>query len=366
MISRIFEVVERDMKYLLWDRNALADEKGRTFYFDNAKFVLIFFVVLAHLFGALRSSDVPVVSIFSTGVWSYFNTFHMAAFIFISGYFAKNFMKKGFSVQKPATYFFIYLAAQIVFIVCEKYIWSSPDKIAWTIFKAQGSLWFMQCMVIWYLLIPMLDQFKPKYIIPGAILLGIFVGYDIRVNDYLSFSRVLVHLPFFMAGYYTDLKLIEKLKEKKFITFSWVVLIAVFVIDVLIGEKTPRGLLRCNTPYNDCGFDILPKSLWWVGRLAFYVVAFLLIASFLAVVPKFKTFFSKWGSRTLAVYLLHRLFFRSYETLGWYKYFNGSVLGMVAVFFIALALVLLLSLRPFSIPFDYLQKISIKKALKDR
>lgn len=354
------------MDNLFWNKNFLVDEKGRSFHFDNAKFLLIFFVVLAHLFGDLRGSDVAAVSIFSTGLWSYLNTFHMAAFIFISGYFAKNFMKKGFSVQKPFGYFFIYLAAQIVFIVCEKYIWSSPDKIAWTIFKAQGSLWFMQCMVIWYLLIPMLDQFKPKYIISGALLLGLIIGYDIRVNDYLSFSRVLVHLPFFMAGYYTDAKLIERLKNKKIIAVSWFVLIAVFAVDILIGKKMPNNLLRCNTPYNDCGFDILPKPLWWVGRLAFYVVTFLLIASFLAVVPKFKTFFSKWGSRTLAVYLLHRLFFRSYEALGWYKYFNGSVWGMVAVFFISLALVILLSLKPFSIPFSYLQNISIKKALKDK
>ncbi|MDE5994140.1 MAG: heparan-alpha-glucosaminide N-acetyltransferase domain-containing protein [Oscillospiraceae bacterium] len=354
------------MKNLLWNTKVLADEKGRNFHFDNSKFLLIFFVVLAHLFGDLRVSDVVAVSIFSTGLWSYFNTFHMAAFIFISGYFAKNFMKKGFSIQKPATYFFIYLAAQVVFIICEKYIWSSPDKVVWTIFKAQGSLWFMQCMVIWYLLIPMLDQFKPKYIIPGAIILGLIVGYDIRVNDYLSFSRVIVHLPFFMAGYYTDAKLIEKLKKKKLIAISWVVLIAVFVIDILIGKKMPTNLLRCNTPYYYCGFDILPRPLWWVGRLAFYAVVFLLIASFLAVVPNFKTFFSKWGSRTLAVYLLHRLFFRSYEALGWYKYFNGSIWGMVAVFFISLALVILLSLKPFSIPFDYLQKISIKKALKDK
>lgn len=352
------------MTNFLWDKKISTDEKGRSLHFDNAKFLLIFFVVLAHLFGNLRSSDVAVVSVFSTGLWSFFNTFHMAAFIFISGFFAKNYMKKGFSVQKPATYFFIYLAAQFVFIVCEKYLWISPDKVVWTIFKAQGSLWFMQCIIIWYLLIPMLDQFKPQYIIPGAIILGVIIGYDIRVNDYLSFSRVLVHLPFFMAGYYTDSKLIEKLKTKRFIIVSWIVLIGVFAVDLLVGKNMPNDLLRCNTPYYYCGFDFLPKPFWWVGRLAFYAVTFVLIASFLSVVPKFKTFFSKWGSRTLAVYLLHRLFFRSFEAFGWYKYFDKSVWGMVAVFVISLALVIILSLKPFSIPFEYLQRISIKKVLK--
>ena len=289
----------------------------------------------------------------------------MASFIFISGYFSKRFVKKGYSVQKPATYFIIYLVAQAEFVLCERYWWSTPDKVVLTIFKAQGSLWFLQCMVIWYLLLPMLDQFDPKYMLAGSVIVALIAGYDIRVNDYLSFSRVLVHLPFFMAGYYTDKVLLEKLREKKIILASWIFMAVMFVIYVLAGKHIPGDLLRCNTPYKSCGI-VTPVWTWWLYRLAFYIVVFLMIFAFLAIVPKCKTFFSKWGSRTLAVYILHRFIFRSYEVYGWAKYFNKSVTGMVILFWAAAAITVILSLKPFSIPFEFLQNIKITKALREK
>lgn len=343
--------------------NVLSNKRDS--HFDNAKFLLIFFVVLAHLFGGLRSSDVSVVSRLSTGIWDYFNTFHMAAFIFISGYFSKRFVKKGYSVQKPATYFILYLAAQAAFVICERYWWSDPAHVKITIFKAQGSLWFLQCMVIWYLLLPMLDQFKPKYLIAGSIVLALIAGYDIRVNDYLSFSRVLVHLPFFMTGYYTDKSVIEKLKSKKIIALSWVFMTVMFVLNVLLGKYIPPNILRCNTPYSGCSLST-PKYTWWLYRLAFYAIVFLMIFAFLAIVPKGKTFFSKWGSRTLAVYILHRFIFRSYEVYEWYRYFDKSITGMLLLCAAAAAITIILSLKPFSVPFELLQNIKITKILKEK
>lgn len=354
------------MKNPIYTKGLVKDEKGREFFFDNAKFILIFLVVLAHLFGTLRSSDVTTVRVIATGIWNFCNTFHMATFIFISGYFARRFVKKGYSVQKPFSYFMIYLAAQTAFVLCEKFWWAdSPADITWTIFKAQGSLWFLQCMVIWYLLIPMLDQIKPKYIIGGALILALIVGYDIRVNDYLSFSRVIVHLPFFMAGYYINPSFIDKIKKKGFIAFSWLFVAGVFVAETLMGKSLPGNLLRCNTPYKNCGLQ-LPKYLWWAGRLEFYIVVFALIFTFLAIVPRCKTFFSKFGSRTLAVYLLHRFIFRSFEVYNWGRFFDKSLLGVAELFVFVAVVVIVLSLKPFSVPFDLLQKISIKKYLKDK
>ncbi len=351
------------MKNLLYEKGVFTDDKGREYYLDNAKFILIFFVVCAHLFGTMKGADVSYVSATAYGVWNWMNTFHMATFIFISGYFAKRFVKKGYTVQKPITYFLIYLVAQFLFIVAELYWWHGAA--GWTIFKAQGSLWFLQCMTIWYLLLPMLDQFKPKYMLIGAILLALVVGYDFKVNDYLSFSRVLVHLPFFMAGYYTDKVDLEKLKKPAIIAGSWVYLILLFVVDTVLGKKVPSKLLTCNHPYSDCDFQG-PTAIWWLYRLAFYLVVFGCIAAFLAIVPRCKTFFSKWGSRTLAVYILHRFVYRSFMYYGWSDYFDDNWLTMLGLLAFVILVVVVLSLKPFSIPFDYIQKISIRKSLKER
>lgn len=351
------------MKNFIYTKGLYTDEKGREFFFDNAKWLLILFVVTAHIMGTMMHSDNSHVAMLTKGIWSFFNTFHMAAFIFISGYFAKRFVKKGYSLQKPATYFIIYLAAQIMFILLGKFLWKTGA--GWTIFRPQSSLWFLQCMTIWYLLLPMLEQVKPKYMIIGAIVLAIVAGYDKSVNDVLSFSRVLVHLPFFMSGYYMDKSWFEKLNKCYIKLVSALFLLGIFAADLLLGNKLPGWLLTCNTPYAECGFKAGP-ALWGVYRLLFYIVAFLMIFAFLSLVPRCKTFFTTWGSRTLAVYILHMIVYRSFKSFEWYKYFEGSLKGVIIVAGIILATVVILSLKPFSVPFDLLMKIKIKPFLKEK
>jgi fucose 4-O-acetylase-like acetyltransferase len=65
--------------------------KERIHYFDNAKFILIFFVVLGHLISPYSYDNQLLSAIYK---WIY--TFHMPAFILISGYFAKSIKKKGY------------------------------------------------------------------------------------------------------------------------------------------------------------------------------------------------------------------------------------------------------------------------------
>lgn len=62
--------------------------KKRDYFFDNAKFLLIMLVVLAHGISQLKS-----YSRIATMLWYIINTFHMPTFIFISGYFAKSYVK---------------------------------------------------------------------------------------------------------------------------------------------------------------------------------------------------------------------------------------------------------------------------------
>ena len=75
------------MTLSLYNNRELSNEKGRLYYFDNAKFVLIFLVVLAHYISPLKT-DFPSVRV----LWLTIHTFHMPAFIFISGFFAKSYI----------------------------------------------------------------------------------------------------------------------------------------------------------------------------------------------------------------------------------------------------------------------------------
>ncbi|MFZ7944441.1 acyltransferase family protein, partial [Neobacillus sp. 19] len=69
----------------------MAVTSKRSKYFDNAKFILIFLVVFGHLISPLKERDRILFTLYTV-----IFLFHMPAFIFISGYFAKGFRKKGY------------------------------------------------------------------------------------------------------------------------------------------------------------------------------------------------------------------------------------------------------------------------------
>ena len=59
-------------------------------YFDNLKFILIYFVVLGHFLAPLRGV-IPGVKF----IYMIIYVFHMPLFIFILGYFSKSLLKDG-------------------------------------------------------------------------------------------------------------------------------------------------------------------------------------------------------------------------------------------------------------------------------
>jgi fucose 4-O-acetylase-like acetyltransferase len=119
-------------------------------------------------------------------------------------------------------------------------------------------------------------------------------------------------------------------------------------------------LLRCNTPYAKIkALTIVPRLLQGTSRVWFYGIASALIISFLALVPRGKTVFTKLGKETLSVYVLHIFLYLANRQFKWYLLF-ASPWGIAAMGLIALAITVLFSVKPFTLPFHGLQKIKVK------
>ncbi|MEM5595768.1 acyltransferase family protein [Niallia circulans] len=58
--------------------------KQRDYYFDNAKFILIFFVVFGHFIQSFINDNQNIYTLYKV-----IYTFHMPAFILISGFLPK-------------------------------------------------------------------------------------------------------------------------------------------------------------------------------------------------------------------------------------------------------------------------------------
>jgi len=342
---------------LLYDRKNTGDDKGRLYYFDNAKFILIFLVVLAHALSPLQSR-----SAFCRVLWCVVNYFHMPAMVFISGFFAKRYITKTreIKVQRVTTYLILYLAAQISVALFEKFVLGTA--IAPSLMAARSSLWFLQCLIAWYVMLPILDYFDPKAVMIVFTLFGLLIGYESGAANFLSISRVFVHLPFFMAGYYIKQEHIEKLSAHK--KFKWVAL-AVFAVVIAICVIWPKtaigGIITCNTPYVKIhGLkDAFPWALWWVPRLWFYLIAAALIIGFLALVPRGRAIFTGLGKETLSVYILHRFVYLAHLQYKWYLPF-ASPWGIALLSLISLLVTVVFSLKPFTLPFHWLQNIKVK------
>ncbi len=336
-----------------------SDSKGRLYYFDNAKFILIFLVVLAHAISPLKS-QFPFCHV----LWTLINTFHMPAFIFISGYFAKSYIAKDNSlkVQRTTNYVILFLVCQVLVTAFELFV--LKERFIPSVFAARSSLWFLQCLIWWHIVLPYVARFKPWLVLVGTVLVALAVGYEKNCENFVSISRTFVHFPFFMLGYYTTNEKLQKLFKPSVRIAGILVFVAAAVLVAVYPEISVSKIITCNYSYlNIRALDVIPFTFKWVARVIFYVSAVLLGASFLSFIPRKKMFFTSLGSKSLSVYILHRFPYLAHLKYAWAMHFD-SPLGIAALCLIALAMTVLFSVKPFTLLFDYIQRIRTDKLLK--
>ena len=95
-------------------------KKARDPFFDNAKFILIFFVVLGHLIEPY-ALDIP----FYKTVFVFIYFFHMPAFVLVSGYFSKNFKNWKYALNLVVVYI-IFQTLYKLFLM----MWGAGDQVS--------------------------------------------------------------------------------------------------------------------------------------------------------------------------------------------------------------------------------------------
>lgn len=347
------------MSFSLYNNRELCNEKGRLYFYDNAKFILIFLVVAAHFLSPLK----PVFP-FVRVAWTTINTFHMPAFIFISGFFAKSYISadRTIKVQRTSTYVILFLVSQIAVTLFEWFVLG--DRFPFSLTNARSSLWFLQCLIIWHLVLPYVARFKPAVAIPAAIGVALYIGYETQCANFMALSRVFVHFPFFLCGYYCTQSTVDQL-------FTWKVRVPLLLLSAglitmfsLLPETCVGKLITSNYSYDTIeGIRSIPSGFLWSARLAFYVAAFILGATFLSVLPRGRVAYTSLGAHSLSVYILHRFVYLAELEYNWASYFSSGW-GIAAIIAIAFVMTVVFSVKPFTIPFNLLQRIRVDKLLR--
>lgn len=278
--------------------NTLA--KPRTAKFDNAKAFLILCVVFGHGLNPYLSS--PGVK--WAHLWLY--TFHMPAFIFLGGLFAKRTVNTSpFNFKKVFSYFLLGMFIKSTIYLTGYFCGRNPK---FNLFSENGVAWYIFVMAAHLLIAHVLRNFNRKKVLCTSILLALLVGYADQIGNTMVFSRIIVFFPVFYLGYITDKDKLLKILNKPAVRILSLVFLIAFTVGlyfVITKVYSLRYVFTGNNPYYEFGAEWEPYGA--LLRLGCFGISALMSFSLLAIMPNKRVpLMTHTGGNTLQVYALHR------------------------------------------------------------
>jgi len=230
----------------------LSKQNARDYHVDNIKGVLILLVVCGHLLSYLQDMN----STFAIGVRTFIYFFHMPGFIFMSGYLAKGFLKKQYKGEKLLSYAWLYLifkdAIDLVHFIFRRPYFANNSHTTelilivagfclgiWLlsqlysrfpafrngfillvvlfsflktdVFTVGAAPWYLLALILWHIVVWLTNNMQPKYVLTAAVFLAAFINYQDHVGKFLTLSRAVNFLPFFLLGFYMTKERFEKI-----------------------------------------------------------------------------------------------------------------------------------------------------------
>ncbi|MEV6331076.1 acyltransferase family protein [Streptomyces sp. NPDC051909] len=311
---------------------------GRTAYFDNAKLLAVVLVVCGHfwepLIGQPEQRHIKALYLLVY-------TFHMPAFILVSGFFSRGFTAQPRQIRRLVSGVLVpfvlwgTLLALFNGFVTDESVTIKPLTPVWV-------TWFLIALFLWRLSTPLWRNLRAPVTTATALFLaaGAF-----SLGAQLSITRVLQFLPCFVIGLVMDPRHLARLREARWIKAA-----------AVISFLTVGGAAFVVAPdfnavwlYRSAGAPDLHVSYghWVAEALVIHVVGLVLTAAFLVLVPSRRTWYTSLGAGTMCAFLLHAFIRQAMVATGLYERDALQGLpGQLALTALALALALLLCTRP--------------------
>lgn len=318
-------------------------------YFDNAKAILICLVVFGHMISKYIETES-----FLAKIYLFIYTFHMPAFVLISGYFAKKINQSGYFQKLIKKLLIPYAVFQIFYTFY--YVVFFQDEIEFSLLVPRWGLWFLISMLFWNLLLYFF--IKIKFGIPLAVLISLFVGYDSNVDELLSLSRTFFFFPFFIVGYYLKEEHFILLKSRINVVIGILIAIIGFVLIYLYVPIDFSSWLLGKRPFDE--ISDMPFYYDWFMRFCTYVMTAVATYMFLTLVPTRETFFTSIGKSTMTIYLLHMALVRIFYDSSLFQYIAKTNQYWIAIV-LSIFIVYILSRKPFN---TLVSKLSFSKSNK--
>ncbi|MFV0557862.1 MAG: acyltransferase family protein [Enterococcus sp.] len=307
-------------------------QKIRDPFFDNAKFMLMFLVILGHLLQPFTRTNQLYHNLYF-----FIFLFHMPAFILISGFFAKSFAQRGSVKNLVRKIGAPYLVFQFVYSIYYVFIGVS-DTLTWNFLNPRWSLWFLVSLFWWQLSLSLFKRLTPIQGIPLSVLLSLGAGYLPFLDQTLAAQRTFTFLPFFIIGFYLSNEQVTHWRKmnSRLLAIGFLPLLYLFVQQT---EQLKSAWVFGSLPYSEF---LQTPSTGALLRFVMLVLGLLGTIGFLSLVPQKTTFFTKWGKNTLAAYLLQGFFIKGLRVLD-IPTLHSTILGLALLLLLGLVLTTILS-----------------------
>jgi fucose 4-O-acetylase-like acetyltransferase len=298
---------------------------------DVLKGILIILVVAGHFLYPFRRSGEVTRALFF-GIYS----FHMPAFVFVSGLLAGNGAQKakGFRWDKVRSLLLYYIIYKLLLYPVECLTYGpAPFRLL----TESGAPWYLLSLAGWYCLLPLFSavcrhfpgRTGKRFVVLGALILGLAAGY-ISFSEYLlCWQRTAAFLPFFAAGWCVgaeklfgaeDLCLAMPRRDRQILIGTALLLIFAFMFSALF---VPDGIMHVLYGMNYEVFRLdLPEAFFlpcaWLLRFLWYLGAMVITMGLCTLVStlahnshaaeqsRLQKLFTFCGRHSLVIYILHR------------------------------------------------------------
>lgn len=333
--------------------------KPRVAVWDNARFVLILLVVIAHTVSTVRTQ-----TSFGYGLYTFIYLFHMPAMIALSGLFSKADATPK-TTRATLQLLVTWVAWEGIWALIHFFSSGRGLPESWLVVPA-WTLWFLVTLATMRIVLPYVVRLRHPLLF--SIVLALAAGFSPVIGTQFSASRTLCFLPFFVAGWLVT--------NRGWLSGEWfakpdrstrtVAALILAIIAVAVATVAPlRREWRIDTWLvwrDDYAwlFDHAPimgwaPQEWWAialggagVRLGFLVIAAAMTLALLLLVPRGHGVITVWGTRTLYVYLLHGpivSWLRASGAVDWLGGFGGfGELGVALLIAVGVIITLVLSM----------------------
>ncbi|GGY63840.1 membrane protein [Streptomyces olivaceoviridis] len=329
--------------------------RQRDAFFDNAKYLAIVLVALGHSWSAIKTDNRAL-----EGLYNVVYTFHMPAFIVISGYFSRSFDMRPDRLKRLVTGIAVpYLLFQIAYSLFRRYAGQADDPIS--LVSPYYLTWFLCALFIWRLTTPLWKLVRHP--LPLALGIAMVGSVTPGLDDNLDLGRVLQFLPCFVLGLLLKPEYFALIRRPAVRVLSVPVFAAALAVGWWTVPRVDGGWFYRQSSAQDIG------APWWTGplmTLAMFGCALLLTACFLAWVPGRRTWFTALGAGTLYGYLLHGFVVKGTLYAGGFDLAEQyGALGTVAVTVLAAAAVTVLCTKPVQRLFRFAMEPKMEWAFRE-